>query len=115
MRYQGSCHCGNVKFEVEGEIKGALSCNCSMCKRKGALLAFFPRTSMTLLTPEDAIGTYTFNKHIIKHRFCKTCGIHVFGEAVDPKGNPTAAINLNCLEDFDTGALPVQHYDGKSH
>ena len=36
MKYQGSCHC--VAFEVEGEIKSAMSCNCSMCQRKGSLL-----------------------------------------------------------------------------
>jgi hypothetical protein len=114
MRYQGSCHCGNVKFEVEGEINGAVSCNCSICRRKGTSLAFFPRTSMTLLTPDDALATYTFNKHVIKHRFCKTCGIHPFGEGVDPNGNAMVVISLNCLEDFDPASVPVQHYDGRS-
>ena len=38
MNYKGSCHCGNIAFEVEGEIKGALACNCSLCQRKGSLL-----------------------------------------------------------------------------
>jgi len=31
MQYRGSCHCGKVAYEVEGEIKEAMSCNCSMC------------------------------------------------------------------------------------
>jgi hypothetical protein len=112
MIYKGSCHCGKVAFEVEGEINGALACNCSICSRKGSLLWFVPREK--LKSPEEAASTYTFNKHVIKHRFCPTCGIHPYGEGVDPKGNPMAAINLRCLEDIDLAAIPVQNFDGRS-
>ena len=112
MIYKGSCHCGRVAFEVEGEIKGAAACNCSICSRKGALMWFVPRDKLTLLTPEDAAATYTFNKHAIKHRFCSACGIHPYGEATDPKGNAMAAVNIRCLEGVDLAAIPVQQYDG---
>ena len=54
MKYKGSCHCGRVAFEVEGEIKGAMACNCSICQRKGSLLWFVPRAQLQLLTPEGA-------------------------------------------------------------
>ncbi|MFC3814614.1 GFA family protein [Lysobacter sp. GCM10012299] len=114
MTYEGSCHCGRVAFEVEGTIDSGLSCNCSMCGRKGSLLWFVPRDQMRLTTPEDAASTYMFNKHVIKHRFCPVCGIHAYGEGVDPKGNPIAAINLRCLEGIDLAAIPVHEYDGKS-
>jgi len=114
MQYKGSCHCGKVSFEVEGEIKSALACNCSICQRKGSLLWFVPRTELHLLSPEDAASTYLFNKHVIKHRFCPTCGMHPYGEGVDPKGNAMAAINIRCLEGIDLAAIPVQHYDGRS-
>jgi hypothetical protein len=114
MKYQGSCHCGNVAFEVEGEITGALDCNCSICQRKGALLWFVPREQLRVLTPEEQLGSYTFNKHVIKHRFCPTCGIHPYGEGKDPQGQAMAAINLRCIEGIDLAALPVQHYDGRS-
>lgn len=115
MKYKGSCHCGKIAFEVEGEIQGALACNCSMCQRKGSLLWFVPRTQFTLLTPEDDnMGAYLFNKHAIHHRFCKTCGIHPFAEATDPKGMPTSAVNIRCLEGIDLDAVPVQHFDGRS-
>lgn len=114
MIYKGSCHCGKVAFEVEGELQGAMECNCSICSRKGALMWFVPRTQLKLLTPEDALATYTFNKHTIKHQFCSTCGIHPYGEGVDPKGNAMAAINIRCLESVDIGSLPVQHFDGRS-
>jgi hypothetical protein len=115
VKYKGSCHCGRVAFEVEGTIASALACNCSMCRRKGSLLWFVPREQLRLSTPESNLSTYTFNKHVIKHRFCASCGIHPFGEGVDPKGNATAAVNLRCLEDIDLDAIPVNHFDGRSH
>ena len=112
--YTGSCHCGSVAFEVQGTIDGALACNCSMCARRASLLWFVPRASLRLTTPENAAGTYLFNKHVIKHRFCPTCGIHVFGEGTDPKGNAMAAVNLRCVDGIDLATIPVQHFDGKA-
>lgn len=114
MKYKGSCHCGRVSFEVAGEINSALACNCSICQRKGSLLWFAPREALHLLSPEDAASTYTFNKHVIKHRFCPTCGIHPYGEGVDPHGKAIAAINIRCIEDIDLAAIPVKHFDGRS-
>lgn len=112
--YQGSCHCGRVKFEADGEISSALSCNCSMCQRRGSLLWFVPRSALRLLTPDENASTYLFNKHVIKHRFCATCGIHPFGEGTSPKGEATAAINLRCVEGIDLRVIPVQHFDGRA-
>lgn len=114
MNYKGSCHCGNIAFEVEGELTGALACNCSICSRKASLLWFVPRDRLRLLTPEGAMSTYTFNKHVIRHHFCPTCGMHPFGEGVDPQGNKMAAINIRCLENIDLASVPVQHFDGRS-
>jgi hypothetical protein len=114
MNYKGSCHCRRVAFEVEGEIKGAMACNCSMCQRKGSLLWFVPRDKLNLVTRDDAASAYTFNKHAIKHRFCPVCGIHPYGEATDPKGNAMAAVNIRCLEGVDLSAIPVKNYDGRS-
>ena len=112
--YTGSCHCGQIRFEVAGDITGAMACNCSMCQRKGTLMWFVPRSDLRLLTPPEQMATYTFNKHIIQHHFCPTCGIHPFGVGVDPKGNTMAAVNIRCLEEIDLESIPVQHYDGKS-
>jgi len=114
MKYRGSCHCGNIKFEADGEIDGALACNCSICSRKGTLLWFVPSAKFTLLTPRENITTYTFNKHVIKHQFCGICGVQPFGQAKDPNGNDMVAVNIRCVEDIDPLAVPVQYYDGKS-
>ncbi len=114
MKYQGSCHCGNVKFEAEGEITSAMSCNCSMCQRKGVLMWFVPRQNMHLLTPDDAASTYLFNKHLIKHRFCPICGIAPYSEGLAPNGDAMAAINIRCIEGIDLASIPVTHYDGRA-
>jgi hypothetical protein len=113
MKYHGSCHCGKVAFDVELQIDSALSCNCSICSRRGSLLAFAPRANLSLSTPESELATYTFNKHVIKHRFCKTCGILPYGEGIDPKGNATVAVNLRCLEDIDLDAIPITKWNGR--
>jgi hypothetical protein len=112
--YHASCHCGNVTIQVEGSIDSGLSCNCSMCARRASLLWFVPRSSLRLTTPEQATATYMFNKHVIKHRFCPNCGIHVFGEGTDPKGNAVAAVNLRCVQGIDLTAVPVHDFDGKA-
>lgn len=114
MVYTGSCHCGRIRFEVEGEVDSGMACNCSICSRKGSLLWFVPRERLKLLTPEDAASAYTFNRHVIKHRFCPTCGIHPYGEGAGPDGAQMAAINLRTLEHFDLAAVPVKHFDGRS-
>ena len=114
MRYKGSCHCGSIAFEVDGEIANGLACNCSICQRKGSLLWFVPRTSLALSTPEENSRVYRFNKHLLKHRFCPTCGIHPYAEGKDPKGNEMAAVNIRCLEGIDLAAIPVTHFDGRS-
>ena len=113
MKYQGDCHCGQIAFEVEGEIPEVMSCNCSICQRKGTLMWFVPRQAMTLLTPPEKMSTYTFNKHVIKHRFCPSCGIHPFGEGASPSGQETAAINVRCLDGVDLSALKVKNFNGR--
>ncbi|MFS2036485.1 GFA family protein [Polaromonas sp. CT11-55] len=114
MSHQGSCHCGKIAFEVEGEPASALACNCSMCSRKGSLLWFVPREQLRLLTPDENASTYLFNKHLIQHRFCPTCGIHPYGEGTAPDGKRMAAVNLRCVQDLDLAAIPVQHFNGRA-
>lgn len=114
MLYKGSCHCGKIAFEVEGDLSGAMACNCSICTRKGSLLWFLPRDKMNLLTPESDLSTYTFNKHAIQHRFCSTCGIHPFGEGIDPSGQRMVAINIRCLEGVDLDTIPVKYFNGRA-
>ena len=113
--HAGSCHCGRIAFTVEGEFDSAIDCNCSMCRRRGSLLAFVPREALVLKTPETEIGTYTFNRHALQHHFCPHCGIAPFSEGADPRsGQKMAAVNLRCLPDVDLSKVQVQSYDGAS-
>jgi hypothetical protein len=75
---------------------------------------FAPREQLQLLTPDENASTYTFNKHAIKHRFCPKCGMHPYGEGVDPKGNVMAAINIRCLEGIELEKIPVTNFDGRA-
>lgn len=115
MRYKGSCHCGKVTFMVEGDLSGgAVDCNCSICARKGALLIAVPRNNLHLLSPETDLQKYTFNKHAIAHRFCRTCGVHPFAE--DSAGRPErmAYVNVRCLQGVDLAKVSVMSFDGRS-
>lgn len=114
MRYQGKCHCGRITFEADGDLEQVIECNCSHCSRKGYLLWFLPRSSVTLNCPEDALAVYTFNKHVIKHHFCPTCGCAPFGFGADSSGKATAAVNVRCLEGVDLSALKRVAVDGRS-
>ena len=115
MEHKGSCHCGRIRFALEGELGSVIDCNCSLCRRRGSLLAFFPRSAMRLETPDADIATYTFNTRAIRHRFCATCGCAPFGEGTDPRtGEATVAINVRCLEGVDLASLQVVPFDGAS-
>lgn len=115
MTHQGSCHCGRIAFALEGEIDTVADCNCSLCRRRGGLLAFFPRQALTLSTPEADMATYGFNKHQIRHHFCPTCGIAPFGEGADPRsGAEMVAVNVRCLPDVNLAGLKVKSFDGAS-
>jgi len=112
--HKGSCHCGEIRFAVEGTLDQAIECNCSYCSRKGYLLWFVPREQLTLETAEEKLATYTFNKHVIKHHFCPKCGCAPFGFGTGPSGQPMAAVNVRCLDGADLSTLKRVPYDGRS-
>ncbi len=114
MKQTGGCHCGKVRFEVEMKLENALSCNCSICLKNGALLDFIPETKFNLLSGESDLAEYKFNKHVIRHLFCKTCGIQAFSRGVAPDGSKVVAINLRSIDDVDLDKLKIQKYDGRS-
>jgi hypothetical protein len=111
--YSGSCHCGNVRYEAEMDLSGkVIACNCSMCRRKGSLLSFVPAARFKLLAGEGAMTNYQFNKKVIDHLFCSTCGVTSFARGRGPDGSQMIAINARCLDGVDAAKLDVAHYDG---
>jgi hypothetical protein len=97
------------------DIAEVIACNCSRCRRLGSLLAFAPLTQFKLLSGDAELTTYEFNRHMIHHKFCTTCGIQSFAIGRNPKtGAEMAAINVRCLDDVDADACKVRNVDGKS-
>jgi hypothetical protein len=114
--HHGGCHCGAVRYDVDIDPGvGAIVCNCSMCGRSGAVLQFVPEDAFKLVKGEANLTDYQFNKHVIHHVFCKTCGIKPFARGKGEKG-PMVAINLRCLDDAAVFALyaGAKQVDGKS-
>lgn len=112
MKYQGSCHCQKVRFEVELKLDSVMECNCSVCSRRGSLLAFAPEADFRLLAGENELTDYQFGAKTLHHLFCSTCGIFPFARG-ENNGQAMRAINTRCLEGVDLAKVPVTHYDGK--
>ena len=111
--YSGGCQCGAVRYEASFELGEVLSCNCSRCGRLGSLLAFMPTESFKLISGEDATTEYQFNKHVIHHLFCATCGIQSYAHGKGPGGAEMVAVNVRCLDDVDVDSLKVKKVDGR--
>lgn len=113
--WKGGCHCGAVAYEVESDLQQVITCNCSLCRMRGTMLSFVPATRFTLLQGEDRLTEYRFNKRVLQHLFCATCGIASFTRGQMPDGTPMTAINVRCLEGVDPDALSPVKFDGASH
>lgn len=113
MKHNGSCHCGAVKFNIEApQTVTVQHCNCSMCAKTGFVHLIIPRSAFTLLTDKQNITTYTFNTHVAKHLFCKTCGVKSF---YVPRSNPDGySINFNCLETSTFDNITHEDFDGQN-
>jgi hypothetical protein len=112
--WTGGCHCQKVRFEVTVDASNGMTCNCSICEKKGTVLAFAPAAGFKLVSGTDDLSDYQFNKHVIHHLFCKHCGISSFGRGKGPDGTEMAAINLRCLDGIELDKVTIGKFDGKS-
>ena len=112
--YTGRCQCGQVRYQVALELGEVMACNCSRCGKLGSLFAFAPAADFKLLAEEGGMTDYQFNKHVIHHLFCSTCGIESFARGKGRDGAEMVAINVRCLDGVDVDALPVKKVDGRS-
>jgi hypothetical protein len=108
--YQGSCHCGAIRYEIETDFPELTTCDCSICKRKNALMVKVHESQFKLLSGENSLSEYQFHTHTAKHYFCKVCGIYPFHrKRVTPD---FLGINVFCLESFDPAGIPVRQTIG---
>lgn len=109
-KYSGSCHCGSVKFEIESDFQELTTCNCSICKRKNALMVKVHESKFNLIQGSDSLSEYQFHTHTACHYFCKVCGIYPFHrKRVTPD---YYGINVSCLDGFDPSNISVRETAG---
>jgi hypothetical protein len=109
--YRGSCHCGAVQFEISTDFPELTTCDCSICRRKNALMVKVHESAFKLLSGEQALREYQFHTKTARHFFCGTCGIYPFHrKRVTPD---YFGINVFCLDDFDPAGIPVRATVGK--
>lgn len=111
-KYQGSCHCSAVTFEVDIDLQATARCNCSLCRRKGAIMTMMPEDHFKLLSGEQDLACYQYHTRIAEHFFCRHCGIYTHHR---PRRFPDKlAVNIGCLDGVDSFALQPQVMDGAS-
>jgi len=112
QKHKGSCHCGRVSFELEGDIGVAIECNCSICRMKGAIWHATDDAHFRILSGESDLGLYQFGTMTAKHYFCKGCGISPFSH---PRIAPAKwVVNLRCVDGIDLSRLKVHEFDGQN-
>jgi hypothetical protein len=111
----GKCHCESVEFEVtlDNGLENIRRCNCSLCRRKGALMAGVPLSGLRIIKGEDTLTLYQWNTKTAKHYFCKICGIYTHHQR---RSDPTQfGFNIACIEGVDPFSFePAPVGDGAS-
>ncbi len=102
---RGACHCGAVEFEVQLPVglAGLGRCNCSICRRKGAIMIGVPLDKLVVIRGEDKLTLYQWNTQVAKHYFCRICGIYTHHQR---RSNPGEyGVNVGCLDGIDVAEL----------
>lgn len=108
--HHGACHCGRLAFTFEADIGSAMTCNCSICHRVGAVWHGLAAECFHVLQGMEQAGIYQFGSMTAKHYFCTNCGVHPF---IRPRLAPHAwAVNLRCVSGVDLSRVVVERFDG---
>ena len=114
--HQASCHCGSVELELNlpDGIVNPRHCDCSICRRKGTVVASVPLAGIRIIKGTEHLKLYEFNTHTAKHYFCSLCGIYTHHQR---RSNPDQyGYNVGCLKGvnpFLINNIPVN--DGVNH
>jgi hypothetical protein len=108
---EGSCHCGAVRWELDGPVDGATACNCTVCRRYGVLWAYGYEDVDIRFSGETKI--YVRGKTTEFH-FCSHCGCVAFQRLIDTgaDGRRRVAVNLRLAETEAVAQIPIDHFDG---
>jgi hypothetical protein len=115
-KHVATCHCGSAVLELDlpDGIVDPRRCNCSICRRKGAVVATVPLSGLRILRGHGILKLYQFNTSTAKHYFCSNCGIYTHHQR---RSNPQQyGYNVGCLEGVDPFDIPeVPTSDGINH
>jgi len=101
--YHGSCHCGGVTFTIKADLDYSVRCDCSMCRRHGAIMLRCAQEDLAIRSGHELLAEYRFNTNVAIHSFCKICGIYTFHKM--RKLPDKYAINAGCIDGIDLTAL----------
>jgi hypothetical protein len=108
-----SCHCGAVKLEIDGELPETLtSCNCSICKRYGNLMAYYPPEAIKVIAAPGALAAYSWGDKTIAFQRCATCGCMSHWVSLDPNQTEFIGVNARLFDNVDISGLRIRHFDG---
>jgi hypothetical protein len=107
-----SCHCGAVRIELSDIPTTVTECNCSVCRRYGALWAYYIREQITLHAAANELAGYSWGDRQIVFRHCRSCGCLTHYESVEHGPGGRFALNARMLPREVMAALPVRHFDG---
>lgn len=94
LKFEGSCHCGAVTFEIETTIE-PYTCDCSLCSRRGAVMTNVHESALKIVSGQDSLAEYQWNTRIAKHYFCRACGVYPFHRKRSMPDH--FGVNLGCL------------------
>ena len=77
------CHCGAVQVEVPHAPNEVKECNCSICRRTGALMAYYSPKDVRVIPESGATDIYTWGDREIEFHRCKVCGNFTHWSPVD--------------------------------
>ena len=109
------CHCGLVEAEINvKDFTKLIRCNCSICKRKGAIMSMVKNEDFYIVRGKEYLKLYQFHSKVAKHFFCTNCGIYTHH---NPRANPSmTGFNLGCVDEIDTFKLSkIDINDGLHH
>lgn len=114
--YQGSCHCGAVRFEADLDLtQSTYRCNCSICRRTRFWPAIARDDGFRLLAGENELTQYLFSSRKNQHYFCRHCGVRPFGIGTETPIGKMVGVNLGCLagvSEEELARLPITCVDG---
>jgi hypothetical protein len=107
-----TCHCGAVRVEIPGAPDEVTNCNCSICRRLGALWAYYKVEDVRVHGHPENTDEYIQGDRTLRVVRCKTCGCATHWEPLDPSRHPKVGVNIRIFDPEVIGHLRIRLLDG---